>query len=402
MIAPVAAPAVTAGTKVGILGAGQLGRMLALAGQSLNITTHCYDPADDACAAQVTRHTKAPWDDQAQLTAFAASVDVVTWEFENVPLDTAVFLSRIARIFPNVTSLATGQNRALEKNLATLLGADVHPFAFAHHPDELNEAISRIGVPCVIKTLRGGYDGKGQLVLRAPDNSQAHSQAHFQAHSQARSHAAALCPCIVEKFVPFDAEVSVVGVRSRDGAMATYPPTRNIHRDGILRYSSPIVATANPLAGQPLPLAPIPAAALARADAFVRRLLDHLGYVGALAVEFFVLGDALLFNELAPRVHNSGHWTIEGACTSQFENHLRAITGLPLGDCSCRNNESSVMLNIVSNPADTAAICGIAGAHLHDYGKQPREGRKLGHVTLHPIPHGWATAPSLSTLIPKL
>lgn len=365
---------------IGVLGGGQLGQMLAQAASPLGIHVICYDPAPDACAGQTTRLIQAPWDDHDALHNFASLVDLFTWEFENVPTATIELLAAIKPVHPTLAALRTGQNRSLEKSLALELGADVHAFASVHSQAALEAAVASIGIPCIVKTLNGGYDGKGQYLIRTShDVSNAWQALGGQ-------------PSIVEQFVPFESELSVIGVRGHNGDIRTYPPIANVHQDGVLRSSRPIL---------PGDAKAPPAAALARAEHFVRRLLAHLNYVGVLAVEFFVRGERVLFNEMAPRVHNSGHWTIEGAITSQFENHIRAVCGLPLGPCECINNQPSLMLNILSQPVETAALAAIPGAHIHHYGKEPREGRKLGHVTLFPIPSDYLTQPALVPLLPS-
>ncbi len=350
---------------VGVLGAGQLGRMLALAGYPLGINVTCYDPGEDCCAAQVARHTRAPWDDRAALERFAKSVDVVTWEFENVPVATVEYVSMHAPVYPSINALAIGQDRLLEKRLFQRIGAGVHPYQPCGTPQEFDEALAAIGLPCIAKTRRFGYDGKGQCVMRTPEDVPA-------ARAALGNH-----PCIIEQLVPFVAEVSAIAAADRAGTVVHYPVTQNTHTRGILHRS----------------LAPAPCATPAieaAAREVIAAAIHELRYVGVLAVEFFVTSAGeLLVNEMAPRVHNSGHWTMDGAITGQFENHLRAVTGLPLGLTECRGGLPSVMFNIVGSVVDHHTLLQIPGLHLHDYGKAPRPGRKVAHATLHPVVSEW-------------
>jgi 5-(carboxyamino)imidazole ribonucleotide synthase len=354
---------------VGVLGAGQLGRMLALAGYPLGINVKCYDPGpdsgEDCCAAAVAPHTRAAWDDRAALQRFAKSVDVVTWEFENVPVASVEFASLHAPVYPSINALAIGQDRLLEKRLFQHIGAGVHPYQPCENPQEFDRAVAVIGLPCIAKTRRFGYDGKGQFVMRTP--------ADIPAARAALGERA----CIIEQLVPFAAEVSAIAAADRHRNIVHYPLTQNSHVRGILHRS----------------LAPAPCATAAmvhRAQEIISAAMQELQYVGVLAVEFFVTSDGdLLVNEMAPRVHNSGHWTLDGAVTSQFENHLRAVTGLPLGTAECRGGLPSVMFNIVGNVVDHHKLLQVPGLHLHDYGKTPRPGRKVAHATLHPVVSEW-------------
>ncbi|MGD8678595.1 MAG: 5-(carboxyamino)imidazole ribonucleotide synthase, partial [Chromatiales bacterium] len=285
---------------VGILGGGQLARMLALAGHPMGIRCLVLDPADDACSAPVARHLHGAFDDRALLDELADSADVITYEFENVPLESLRYLSSRVPVYPPLTALEATQDRLNEKNLFRELGIDTPDFLPVSSQAELESALEKIGLPSVLKTRRMGYDGKGQVVLKeAADVAGAWEQLGG-------------VPAILEAFVPFDREVSGIVVRARDGEIAAWSLTENVHGDGILKLA--ISKPHDPL--KPLALD------------YATRLLEHLDYVGVLALEFFQLGDRLLANEFAPRVHNSGHWTIEGAQTSQFENHLRAVTGL--------------------------------------------------------------------------
>ena len=340
--------------KAGILGAGQLGRMLALAAHPLGIEVSLYDPAPDACAGQVARHVAASFDDRAALMRFADGLDVVTFEWENVPVAAAELVAQTAPFLPGANALATAQDRLAEKKLFRECGIETAPFVALETRDELHAAITQVGLPAVLKTRRMGYDGKGQFVLR----SESDEEAAWQALGGA--------PLILEGFVPFQRELSVICVRT--GADERfYPLTENHHVDGILRLS----------------LAPAPrldAALQAAGEEIARRLARRLDYTGVLAIELFEHEGRLLANEMATRVHNSGHWTIDGAVTSQFENHMRAVTGLPLGSTAARG--LSAMVNLIGEVPATAGVLAVDGAHLHLYGKQPRPGRKLGHINV--------------------
>jgi len=341
--------------KIGVLGAGQLGRMLALAGYPLGLEFRFLDPAPDSPSRHLGEFVNARYDDEAALARFVDGVDLVTFEFENVPAHVLAFLEDHVPTAPGREALATGQDRLAEKTLFRELGIETPPFATVDSRADLEEAVARIGLPAVLKTRRLGYDGKGQFVLRsAADLDEAWKTLGG-------------VPLILEGFVAFDRELSIIAVRGRNGETAFYPLTENHHEGGILRLS----------------LAPAPRldpALQATAEEYARRVLDRLGYVGVLAIELFQRGGDLLANELAPRVHNSGHWTIEGAETSQFENHLRAICGLPLGQTTPRGY--SAMLNLIGTTPNPAKVLAVPNAHLHLYGKAPRPGRKLGHVTV--------------------
>jgi 5-(carboxyamino)imidazole ribonucleotide synthase len=329
--------------------------MLGLAGQPLGFSFTFLDPAAE-CPATVAGHVLcAPFDDAAALHELAARSDVVTWEFENVPEASAQLLSDRVLVRPPVMALAESQDRLREKDFFSRLGIATAGYEAVEGGSTARAALERIGLPALLKTRRLGYDGRGQRVLCAR---------HEIAPALAQL---GDVPLLVEAFVPFERELSIVSMRSRDGACAFYPLVENRHVDGILRLS----------------LAPAPGLThelQARAEAIARRVLDGLEYVGVLAIELFQAGDDLLANEMAPRVHNSGHWTIEGAETSQFENHLRAIAGLPLG--SPRPRGHSAMVNLIGTLPDTRPLLRVPGLHLHLYGKAPRPGRKLGHVTL--------------------
>jgi len=338
--------------RVAIVGGGQLGRMLVQAGERLGIACVTLDPAADSPAAQVGPAITGAYDDPAALARLVDDADVVTYEFENVPV--AAVRSLGLPVLPPPVALEAAQDRIAEKTLFTDVGLPVPTFAAVDDPASLIAGVEAVGLPAVLKTRRLGYDGKGQAVLRNAELAEDAWRAVGEV------------PSILEAFVPFDRELSIVAVRSADGELRCYPLVENHHRDGILRVS----------------YAPAPALTdeQAAAEGHARAVGDRLGYVGVFAIELFQAGGTLLGNEMAPRVHNSGHWTIEGAETSQFENHLRAICGLPLGDVGVRENVA--MVNVIGEEPDAAAILAIPGAHLHSYGKQPRPGRKLGHITL--------------------
>ena len=339
---------------IGILGGGQLARMLAIAGAPLGHRFLVVDSAEDACAAQVAPLQRADWRDFDSLARFAAKIDVATFDFENVPAETAQWLTAHTRVFPNPAALAVAQDRLVEKTLFGEIGLDTPTFATVDSVDDLRQAVERTGLPAVLKTRRLGYDGKGQFVLRAAaDVGNA-----WQALGGV--------PLILEAFIPFESEISVIAVRSRNGEFRHYPLTRNWHRGGILSASLAPVVVDEALAQT----------AVSRA----RALAERLDYVGVFALELFVSQGRLLGNEMAPRVHNSGHWTIEGTACSQFENHIRAVLGLPLGDTAAQG--FSAMLNWIGALPDARPVLAEARAHWHDYGKSPREGRKVGHATL--------------------
>jgi 5-(carboxyamino)imidazole ribonucleotide synthase len=314
------------------------------------------DGAADACAGQVAPLVRADWRDFDALEKFARRIDVATFDFENVPAETAQWLTEHTQVFPNPRALSTAQDRLAEKTLFRECGLDTPAFATVDTREDLDAALREVGAPAILKTRRLGYDGKGQFRLRSiADADAAWDALGANAHG-----------LILEAFVPFDYEVSVVAVRGRDGDFRTWPLTRNWHSDGILSAS----------------LAPVEVDPRLQAHAFelARVLAERLDYVGVFALELFVHGDRLLGNEMAPRVHNSGHWTIEGALTSQFENHVRAVLGLPLGDTAVLGR--SCMLNWIGELPDRNAILRESDAHWHDYGKSPRAGRKVGHATL--------------------
>lgn len=347
---------VAPGGMIGILGGGQLGRMLAMAAARLGLKTHIYSDEPDAPAFQVaTAHTLARYDDETALAIFAADCDAVTFEFENVPSTTAQVLSRHKPIFPNAHSLAVAQDRLKEKCFVAELGLRTAPFAEVHSDGDVEEAFARMGTRAILKTRRLGYDGKGQaLVMSARDAVEA-----FHAFKNATS--------ILEGFVDFAFEASVIAARARDGSFAAYDPPENLHAQHILRRST-------------VP-SRLSAAQANEAKTMAQRIADGLDYVGVLAVELFVGRDgALLVNEIAPRVHNSGHWTLEACLVSQFEQHIRAVAGWPLGDPA--RHSDAVMDNLIGDDAADWMKLAAGGGALHLYGKSEiRAGRKMGHVT---------------------
>ena len=342
-------------TTLGILGGGQLGYMLALAGYPLGLHFRFLDPSPEAPVGRIANRVTAEYLDEQALAKFSHGLEVATYEFENVPVAAAKFLEQRLPVYPPSNALEEAQDRSREKRLFRRLGIPVTEFAEVPKRSELDAGVKEVGLPAILKTCRMGYDGKGQWLLRSAGEVEA---------------ALPELPdvdLILEKFVPFTRELSILGVRSRTGEIAFYPLIENHHRGGILRLS----------------LAPAPnlASSLQKeAESAARAVLEELSYVGVLCIEFFEVNGRLLANEMAPRVHNSGHWSIEGAVTSQFENHLRAILGLPLG--STAPVGVSAMLNLIGEIPESGDILKVANAHLHLYGKEPRAGRKLGHVTV--------------------
>jgi 5-(carboxyamino)imidazole ribonucleotide synthase len=338
--------------KIGILGAGQLARMIALAGYPLGLDFIFLDPSVDACANQLGEHLHGDYSDPVLLAELAKRADVVTYEFENVPAPVAKYLSEHTRVYPPPKALQVAQDRWVEKNFFLELGIPTPKFALVDNLDDLTQAMSTLGYPAVLKTRSQGYDGKGQSVLKST------------ADLQSAWDLVQGLPSIVEAFVPFSREVSIIAVRSVSGAVAFYPLSENLHKGGILRIAE---CCAND-------------AMQAQAEGYVSRLLQALDYVGVIALELFEVDGQLIANEFAPRVHNSGHWTIEGAETSQFENHLRAILDLPLGSTAAVGK--AAMVNFIGGLPETADVLAIDGAHPHLYGKSPRKGRKVAHVTV--------------------
>ena len=345
-------------TTVGILGGGQLARMMALAGAPLGLRFLAMDTAADACAGQFAPLLVGDYRDESALAEFASKVDVATFDFENVPAESAEWLASRVPVFPNPRALAVAQDRLVEKSLFRELGIPVGAFADVGSLDALRSEVDRLGGACILKTRRLGYDGKGQFRIKSP--------ADVDAAWQALGAQAGTVGLIVEAFIPFERELSVVAVRGRDGEFRTWPLTENWHVDGVLSAS--------------LAPAQVDAVLVEAAYAHARRLAESLDYVGVFALELFYRDGELLANEMAPRVHNSGHWTIEGAETSQFQNHLRAVLGLPLGET--RTLGHACMLNWIGEMPDAGSVLQEAGGHWHDYGKEPRAGRKVGHATL--------------------
>jgi 5-(carboxyamino)imidazole ribonucleotide synthase len=342
-------------TLVGIVGGGQLGMMLAEAGARIGIDCLTLDPAPDSPASRVAGAIVGAYDDETALAELAAAADVVTYEFENVPVTAARFLAERVQVFPAPESLEFAQDRLLEKTLFEDVGLAVAPFSPISSKEELFEALEVVGVPSVLKTRRLGYDGKGQVRLESVDEAEDAWRAVGEV------------PSILESLVPFNRELSILGVRGRRGETAFYPLVENVHRDGILRVST-------------APAPEVSRELQANAERLALAVMERLGHVGVLAIELFAVGDELLGNEMAPRVHNSGHWTIEGAATSQFENHLRAICGLELGPTTA--SAYSAMVNLIGSPPPKGSLDALPDVHLHLYGKTSRPGRKLGHVTV--------------------
>jgi len=338
---------------IGIVGAGQLGRMLALAGYPLGLDFLFLDPADRPPAAQLAPVLKSAFTDADSLRTLARRCEVVTIDWENVSVAALRKLRQDTHVSPPPAAIAAAQDRVSEKRLFEKLGIATTRWRAVSSSRQLDAAVRDIGLPGVLKTRRMGYDGKGQAVLRTPGDLQQAWAALGQV------------PLLYEERVPFDLEVSVIGVRGRSGECRVYPLNHNLHADGILRLTR----------------APYGNARLNRlATRHVLAVMEHFRYVGVLTIEFFVRAGALVANEMAPRVHNSGHWTIEGAVTSQFENHLRAIVGLPLGDTRAMGH--CAMINLIGAMPGRAQLLRHPGVHLHDYAKQPRPGRKLGHLTV--------------------
>lgn len=340
--------------RVGVLGGGQLGRMLALAGYPLGLQFRFFDSTAGTPVSHLAECVVGDFTDNDALKRFASGVDVVTYEFENVPVSAADFLQHCVPVFPPPNALEIAQDRLSEKQFFTQCGIPTTKFFAVDSVDDLRNAAASVGFPAVVKTRRLGYDGKGQFVLREPIEV----DAAWKSLSGMK--------LILEEFIPFEREVSILAVRNRTGEHAFYPLVENKHERGILRLSRSPSEGASSLQ--------------ATAEEYALRVLEALTYVGVLAIEFFVRQGKLVANEMAPRVHNSGHLTIEGSTTSQFENHLRAILDLPLG--STEPTGFAAMLNIIGEMPDTRRVLQIPNAHLHLYGKEPRANRKLGHITI--------------------
>ncbi|UTA47530.1 5-(carboxyamino)imidazole ribonucleotide synthase [Simiduia sp. 21SJ11W-1] len=336
--------------KIGVLGGGQLARMIALAGTPLGCSFVVLDPSETACATSVARQVKGNYDDPQALAELARQVDVVTYEFENVPEASARLLAQTVPVYPAADVLHVAQDRLNEKTLFTKLGIETPPYAPVNSLAELEQAVASIGLPAVLKTRTQGYDGKGQAVIKSEDQLADAWRAIGEV------------PAILEGFVQFEREVSMVAVRNKAGEVRYYPLSENHHEGGILR-----VARARP--GD---------ATAALAQRYTEKLLSHFNYVGVIAVEFFQQGEHLLANEFAPRVHNSGHWTIEGAECSQFENHVRAVADLPLGSTQALG--AAAMVNIIGDLPNPAEVLALDYCHAHFYGKSARPGRKVAHI----------------------
>jgi 5-(carboxyamino)imidazole ribonucleotide synthase len=340
---------------VGIVGAGQLGRMLALAGYPLGVDFLCLDPARDAPAGQVAPLLRGSFSDTRLLARLARRCEVITFDWENVPVTSLAQLARLqrARICPPLAALAAAQDRVAEKRLFERLAIPTTRWRAVASRAALARALATIGLPGVLKTRRLGYDGKGQALIRSP------------ADAERAWRSLGRVPLLYEEWIPFDCEVSIIGARRASGETVIYPLCGNVHGEGILRL------TRAPFGRQEWQRT---------AARYLARVLTHFRYSGVLTIEFFVHAGKLIANEMAPRVHNSGHWTIEGAVTSQFENHLRAILDLPLGATAARGY--SAMINLIGALPPRAALLKQPGLHLHDYGKRARPGRKVGHCTL--------------------
>ena len=340
--------------RVAILGGGQLGRMLGLEGAPLGIEFAFLEPAENPPAGAVGDIVRSAYDDPAGLAQVVDGARVVTYEFENVPVGSARELEATIPVRPPPAALEMAQDRVVEKEGFRAVGIPTPAFHALDGVEDVEAALEATGLPAVIKTRRLGYDGKGQAVVRTAE--------------EARASVERMGPGLVaEAFVEFDRELSLVAVAGSDGVHRFYPLTENHHEDGILRISY-------------APALEVPESVRNQAEAYGRALIERLGYVGVLAIEFFLQGDVLLANEMAPRVHNSGHWTLDGAAVSQFENHIRAVLGLPLGDTSATGH--AVMINLIGEVPELATLLREPGVHVHLYGKAPRPGRKLGHVNV--------------------
>lgn len=338
--------------KVGVLGGGQLGRMLGVAGLPLAMEPVFWEPEASACAQLIGEHLCAPYEDAKALALFAQDVDVCTFEFENVPSPVLTALAAKVPVYPPLAALEVSQDRLTEKQLFAKLGIRTAPYASVDSEQDLREAVSQLGLPAILKTRRFGYDGKGQFVIR----TEADIATAWQTLGR--------MPLILEGFVTFSREVSIIAVRSQHGETAFYPLSENVHRDGILFTSRALPVDAMQV----------------QAEGFASTLLQELAYVGVLCLELFEVNGELVANEFAPRVHNSGHWTIEGSETSQFENHLRAVAGLPLGSTACVGFPA--MVNLVGTLPALQDLLAIPQTHVHFYGKAEKPARKVGHVTV--------------------
>ena len=346
------------GSTIGIIGGGQLGRMLSMAAAQLGYRCHIYAPEVSGPAADVSaRWVQGDYGDAESLLSFANDVSVVTFEFENIEPAPLKPLARAKPLFPPLKALEIGQDRIAEKCFATEQGGRTAAWAAVNNREELDAAIAKIGTPSILKTVRFGYDGKGQARLKSPSDADS-------AWNTIGGN-----PAILEAMVSFDHEFSLIVARDQNGSVLFWDTPENVHKDGILATSA---VPASEIVRQQVPAA----------RALARRIAERLDYIGVFAIEFFASCDGPVFNEMAPRVHNSGHWTIEGAATSQFENHIRAVVGLPLGATSLRGSRIE-MLNLIGHDADNwLALASDPGAHLHLYGKhEARPGRKMGHIS---------------------
>ncbi len=341
--------------RVGILGGGQLGMMLSQSGKPLGHTVVILDPSEQACAAKFSDHIATPFDDGEGLKKLADQSDVVTYEFENLPLASVEMIAGTTDVFPSLQALKVTQDRLFEKEFCEKIGISCAPYVSVPDGSSLEEATKTVGFPCILKTRRLGYDGKGQVFLKTADDI---PEAKELADKQ---------ECILEQCINFTKECSIICTRGKDGEVVTYPLTENTHQDGILRLS--------------LAPADVNDETTKQAQDIAQKALEEFSYVGTLTVEMFILEDgSIAVNEFAPRVHNSGHWTIEGVNASQFENHMRAITGMQLirpviqGYCA--------MVNIIGEAPDLSEIEHEDGVHVHMYGKSERPGRKIGHITI--------------------
>ena len=342
------------GATIGILGGGQLGRMLSVAASRLGFKTCIFEPSGDCPASHVANyHFKADYSDTDALTAFAKACDVITFEFENIPTEALDTVEAITTVLPNRDALATSQDRFIEKNFLTRIGLQTAPYAAVETAEDLQRAIDQIGTPAILKTRRFGYDGKGQSRLMSPDDA-----------DQAMTDMAG-APAVLEGFIDFSHEVSVIGTRGADGAISCFDPGENVHRDGIL-HTTTLPARLSPSQ---------------RTDAVLltANILNALDYVGTMGVELFVTKSGLIVNEIAPRVHNSGHWTQAGCAVDQFEQHIRAVAGWPLGDGS--RHSDVVMENLIGNDVDRLPDIAKTNTAIHLYGKaDAKAGRKMGHI----------------------
>ncbi|NVK22489.1 MAG: 5-(carboxyamino)imidazole ribonucleotide synthase [Kangiellaceae bacterium] len=338
--------------KIGILGGGQLAQMLAQAGESLDMQFAFVAPEQDACAAPYGKHLMYPYLDPKAKEELENWADIVTYEFESIPVPLVEALEQVKPVHPSSQALTLASDRLNEKNMFNQQGIETAKFATVDSLQDLQIAVEKVGLPAILKTRRDGYDGKGQVVLR--------DQSQLEAAWESLSPVA----CILESMVNFKREVSIVASRNVDGDIAYYPLAENYHREGILRLS--LSLQNDPKQKE--------------AEEIIRKVMEKVGYVGTMAVELFDLGDKFAANELSPRVHNSGHWSMDGAIASQFKNHLLAIANQPLQDTSLQN--ATAMVNLIGAIPDKDLVAEIPNAVLYDYGKEPKPGRKVGHINI--------------------